>query len=667
MAVLRKLLMKGLRLRSGGGRTAAALVGLAAGAVAIWLIPASIHIVEWTGDGPHRLGLFASRARLIAVLAAAALGAGAVLFLGAPRRGGFGWLWLFWLWALPFLPWIPDRFPLVLIFAGPLRWVVAAVALAGALVGPSVGVGPAIRDLTSRVDQRNRSRHRASTLKSARLAVFGGSLALYLVLGGLHARTIGPGGDEPHYLVIAHSLMTDGDLQIENNHVERDYQAFWAGPPLRPDYMKRGLNGQIYSIHAPGLAALLLPVYAAAGYGGVVAFLCLIAALTALAVFDLAYAVAGARAGLMAFAAVALTVPFMPHAWLIYPEIPAALIVAWASCWIWRGSDGAGIGRLVVRGAILALLPWLHTKFIIFLAVFGSAMLFQLRRRPRAAAAFAAPVAASLASWLAYFYVIYGTFNPEAPYGDYTRIFVLMRNVPRGLLGLLFDQKFGLLVYAPVYLFAAGGTWLMLRRREWRWLGGILLAAVAIHVGSTTRLYMWWAGNSAPARFLVPILPCLAAPIAVAAARWRSPAATAVLWTSLTVSVLIAIGGLVDPQRLLLFSDPRGKGRIVELLQGPAPVTSLLPTFSQEDWLGPLVELVPWLAAAAIALRGTVHGPAARPAAATTRRGDRWRPGLRGGGFGDGSGDSRERAAGSGTTRRHRRHVAVRPAAASRG
>jgi hypothetical protein len=188
------------------------------------------------------------------------------------------------------------------------------------------------------------------------------------------------------------------------------------------------------------------------------------------------------------------------------------------------------------------LLPWLHTKFVIFLAVFGSAVLFQLRRRPRAAAAFAAPLAASLASWLAFFHEIYGTFNPEAPYGDYTRIFVLMRNVPRGLLGLLFDQKFGLLVYAPVYLFAAGGTWLMLRRREWRWLGGILLAVVAIHVGSTTRLYMWWAGNSAPARFLVPsAVPCCAD------RRRRTLAfasATAVLWARR--SVVMAFGGLVD-------------------------------------------------------------------------------------------------------------------------
>ena len=535
-----------------------------------------------------------------------------LLAVGA-LRGAFAWLCLLWLWALPFLPWLPDRFPLLLVFAGPTRWIVAAIAIAGVarrLVGTPAG--------------QDRIWHRTVlNLTAARMAVFGVSLALYLILGSLHARAIGPGGDEPHYLVIAHSLLADGDLQIENNHTRRDYQAFWAGPSLRPDYMKRGLNGQIYSIHAPGLAFLVLPVYAAAGYGGVVAFLCLLAALAALAVFDLAYEIAGARAAVITYAAVALTVPFLPHGWLIYPEIPAALIVAWAMRWVWQGEvrlkadttmvdstrvrlkadttiADTTIARLVVRGVLLALLPWLHTKFVIFLAVFGGVLLFQLRRRPRAAAALAAPMALSIGAWLAFFYVIYGSFNPEAPYGDYPRLFVLMRNIPRGLLGLLFDQKFGLLVYAPIYLFSAAGAWLMLRQREWRLLGAVLLAAVAIHVGSTTRLYMWWGGNSAPARFLVPILPCLAAPIAVAVARLRSPAASALLWTTLTASVVVAIGGLVDPERLLLFSDPRGKGRIVELLQGPAPLAALLPTFAQEDWLTPFFSLLPWLAAAGV-------------------------------------------------------------------
>ena len=570
----------------------AAVLGVLAVGVAIWLLPASVHIVEWSDSGPHRLALLASRTRL-AVLLAASLTGGAALFFSGMLRGALAWLCLLWLWTLPFLPWIPDRFPLLLILAGPLRWLVAAVAAAGVL-----------HELSRRpIESSAAIRHdKPFNVNAARLAIFAGSLALYLALGALHARAIGPGGDEPHYLIITHSLLKDGDLQIENNHVEGDYRVFWAGPPLRPDYMKRGLNGQIYSIHAPGLAVLVLPVYAIAGYGGVVVFLCLIAALTALAIFDLAFAIAGARSAAITVAAVALTVPFLPHGWLIYPEIPAALIVAWALGWVWRGGDRIAIGPLIVYGALLGLLPWLHTKFVIFLALFGGALLWQLRRRPLAAAAFAAPMAVSVAAWLAFFSVTYGTFNPEAPYGDYPRLFVLIRNIPRGLLGLLFDQKFGLLPYAPVYVFSAIGTWLMLRQREWRWLGALLLAVTAVHVGSTTRLYMWWGGNSAPARFLVPILPCLAPPIAVAAARWRSPAARALLWTTLASSVAIAIGGLADPQRLLLFSDPRGKGRIVELLQGPAPLASLLPTFAQEDWRTPLVTLLPWLAAALIAI-----------------------------------------------------------------
>jgi hypothetical protein len=593
---------------------AAAFFGVVAVAVAIWLIPASVHVVEWTTDGPHRLGLFASRTSLVAFVLAAASGAGVLYFVGRLHSGSLGWLNLLWLWLLPFLPWLPDRFPLLLVLAGPLRWVVAAVALAGAARQAALARAEFVDTAW---------RHKPFPLKTARLAVFAGSLAVYLILGALHARAIGPGGDEPHYLVITHSLLTDGDIQIENNHTEGDYRAFWAGPPLRPDYMKRGLNGAIYSIHAPGLSALILPAYAVGGYGGVVAFLCLIAALTALAVFDLAYAVAGALPALTAFAAVALTVPFLPHGWLIYPEIPGALVVAWASLWIWQGSGTAGNVRLAVRGALLAALPWLHTKFILFVAVFGGAMLFQLRRRPAAAAVFAAPVALSVAVWMMFFYVVYGTFNPEAPYGDYPRMFVLMRNIPRGLLGLLFDQKFGLLMYAPVYLAAAGGAWLMLRERERRWLGAVLLTAVAIHVGSTTRLYMWWGGNSAPARFLVPILPCLAAPIAVAVSRWRSPAARAFVWTALMVSLVVAIGGLLDPERLLLFSDPRGKGRIVELLQGPAPLASLLPTFAQEDWRGPLLGLLPWLAAAGLTVGGVLliqrrPGPSLTPLAAGT-------------------------------------------------
>ena len=61
---------------------------------------------------------------------------------------------------------------------------------------------------------------------------------------------------------------------------------------------------------------------------------------------------------------------------------------------------------------------------------------------------------------------MYGEFDPEAPYGTYTRMFVLAKNIPRGALGLLFDQKFGLLVYSPVYVLAVLGAWWLMRDRQ---------------------------------------------------------------------------------------------------------------------------------------------------------------------------------------------------------
>src|SRR3970282_2133599 len=73
-----------------------------------------------------------------------------------------------------------------------------------------------------------------------------------------------PGGDEPHYLIIAQSLLGDGDLRIENNHQRRDYASYLDGE-IRPHYLRRGVDREIYSIHAPGLAALVAPAFAVAG------------------------------------------------------------------------------------------------------------------------------------------------------------------------------------------------------------------------------------------------------------------------------------------------------------------------------------------------------------------------------------------------------------------
>lgn len=576
-----------------GRSTVPDLVGIVGGALAlavsVWLVPASVYIVRWPASDPARVALLAP-ARQLYWLVAAALVAGMLTALWARRaaatRGvaSVGWpLWLLGLGAVPYLPWLPEQMPLLLALAGPLRWGVAAAVVL--LIVQSAWL--------------HRGRGALSFPMPGRRSVFAVSAALYLLFGAMSARTLGPGGDEPHYLVIAHSLLADGDLAIENNHVQRDYRAFFGGE-LRPDYMTRGQDGQIYSIHAPGLPVLMLPAYAVAGYPGTLVFLCLLAALAALAMFDLADRLAGRRAAWVTWAAACLTVPFVPHAWLLFPEAPGALLVAWAALWLWQPVERRAV-TWALQGAALGFMPWLHTKFVVFLAIFGLAFAWQLRRHPRRALAFFIPLGISGLAWLLSFYLIYGTFNPEAPYGDYPKLFVLARNIPRGLLGLLFDQKFGLLFYSPVFAFAGVGIWLMLRRAETRFLGLVLLAATAAFVGSTTRLYMWWGGSSAPARFLVPVVPLLTPMLAVAIAAATRPAARALLGLALAASLSVALIGAASPERLLLFSEPHGRGRIVETMQGAAPLALTLPTFTNEDWRTPLAALLPWLGAIAVA------------------------------------------------------------------
>lgn len=560
------------------------LASLQAIAVTLWLLPASIHIVSWPAGGPVRLALLLPTWQLLVAMAVAVAANGALLLAGraAAAARALGPFVLLWVAAVPYLPWVADRLPLLLVLAGPLQWLLTVVAAVRALLGREE-----VASVLARV------------VSVGRRSVFAISLAVYLVFGLLSATTNGIGGDEPHYLVITESLLRDADLQIENNHQRGDYRAFFRGE-LRPDYMQRGKNGQIYSIHAPGLPALVLPVYAVAGYHGVVAFIALLAALTALAVFDLAELMAGRKTAVLTWLGVCLTVPFVPHSWAIFPEMPGALLVAWATLWLLQPVDRRSAARWALCGVALAWLPWLHTKFIVFLAIFSLGLGLRLLRHPARLIALATPIAVSSALWLYSFYALYGRFDPEAPYGAYSRIYVLTSNIPHGLLGLFFDQKFGLLFYSPLYLVAIAGAWIGLREGRLRFASAILLLTIAAFVGSTARLYMFWGGSSAPGRFFVPVLPCLAPFVALGIARVQAAWSRALLGVWLAMGLGVTAVALLGPVRFMLFSDPHGRARLLELLQAGSPLALVVPTFTDPDWPAHVAPLAAWLAAALV-------------------------------------------------------------------
>ena len=177
-----------------------------------------------------------------------------------------------------------------------------------------------------------------------------------------------------------------------------------------------------------------------------------------------------------------------------------------------------------------------------------------------------------------------------------------LTNVPRGVLGLVTDQEYGLLTYSPVYLLAAVGCWVMLRRRDTRWQTIGLLATTGAFVASVTQYYMWWGGFSVPARFLVPVLPLLAPMIAVAIDQHRGAAGRGLVGLLLALSVGSLVAVVYDPAAMLMFNDRDGTGRLVELLQGGIDLTAVLPTFLQVEWMEQLPRVSTWLVAAVVSV-----------------------------------------------------------------
>jgi hypothetical protein len=356
--------------------------------------------------------------------------------------------------------------------------------------------------------------------------------ALTLAAGLATARSIAPrvpGGDEPHYLVITESLIHDGDLRIENNHRNGDYRSFHP-KDLAPDFIQRGRDGEIYSIHAPGLSALVLPAFAIWGYRGAVGTLLLASAITGALVWIIGWrATRDPRAAWVAWAAAATGCTFLLQSAMVFPDGPGMLAVAgavWLALRLFDPDDAVPGRTLAGVSILLAALPWLHTRFAVLAGGFGFLIVVALVRgtRPwreragRLMLFLAVPVASAVA-WLALFKMIYGTFDPAAPYGTIGPGGRLAY-VPGGLLGLLIDQQFGLIACAPALGAAFVGWFVRPERAGVRSVliasGGIAVAYLAV----TTSYWMWWAGVPAtPARLAASMIPILALPIAVL---WRS-------------------------------------------------------------------------------------------------------------------------------------------------
>jgi hypothetical protein len=386
-----------------------------------------------------------------------------------------------------------------------------------------------------------------------------------------------------------------------------------------------GKDGGVFHVLAPGPSLLLAPtlrldraINRAAGTAGRLGVTLLawnaMAAVLVAALFLLLRDATG-QPGLAALLAgfVALVPPFLFYGFQFYPEMPAALLITLSLRMLLYGRRWDA-GTMLLLGSALAGLPWLHQKFLPIWGVLAAWSLVVAVGRLVTARAFFAllvPQAASAYLTMLYNFAITGSVRPDAMFLAWGPAGITTEHLGQGFLGLLLDQRYGILPYAPLYLLAAGGVLLPGRRAARLRLA--LPAALAYYM-TVASADDWHGAVSNLGRYFMPIAPLVVAfaGLALASAPGRG-----------VVAVALALSGWTGLHALALFRDPHAANEAVRWLDastyadGRLYVPDLFIRSFGEGAPGLFARLLAWgalsLALAAWLRRAAVRGSGRSP------------------------------------------------------
>ena len=323
-----------------------------------------------------------------------------------------------------------------------------------------------------------------------------------------------PDGDEPHYLLLTHSLAYDLETDLANNYVQGDSLAFMSrrleaqlGDPVGP-------NGEQYSRHNVLLPLVLAPAYRLAGLAGA---LVVMAALTAALVWAtlylaMAYRLWNPAGTLSAYAILAFTAPLLLYSYQVWVEVPAALLTAIALVHIRHMADkkAPGFTTWVRIGLPILVLPLLKIRFVLLAgSLVALASWYAAGRRARRRTAILLATLGGVTISILLFNRIF--FQNPLKYHDIDGLRAYAQSPViylQGFLGLFYDCAFGIFAYAPIWLLVVPAALLLLRRHT-RVLIDSLFVVVPYLLLVAPR-GEWFGGWSPPFRYGIIALPFLA-------------------------------------------------------------------------------------------------------------------------------------------------------------
>lgn len=460
--------------------------------------------------------------------------------------------------------------------------------------------------------------------------MFIASLLIYLFLSSNLLFPVYPfTGDEPHYLILTHSIVHEADTNLyDNYYVNKDYKLFYPGELEAHTHARDRIRQQSYSNHMPGAALALVPFYWPASHLPSAWMLFLIrfgmnfytAVLVAQAFLLMRRVFEDSRIALAGAAFLALTPPLIFYSRCVYPEVFAGLLMIIALRIIIERRTSAA--PYLPASLALAAMPWFGTKYAIFAVaftiVFGILRLREGQHGVSTYVVFLVPLVLSAAALLLFLKHFYGEYSPEAIYHPpwnrpeepvVTSISQMLLDRSRALLGYFYDQRIGLLVFAPAYLLAFPGAFLLWRRRPRE---ASVLMIIAVFYTLFYAYNMSWGGQAPPSRPMVSITPLLATFVAAflvwCRGGWRTFRTALLVTTALFVLILLRRSDLLYDT--ISNHNWQGRSLFLTYLSNPyVNLTRYVPQFlEQVDFNYAAVWI--WLAILASIVVASLRGPA---------------------------------------------------------
>ena len=426
-------------------------------------------------------------------------------------------------------------------------------------------------------------------------------------------------GDEPHYLIIAASVLRDFDFDIRNNYQHDAIAGEIFPAPMQPHALMRTGGPQ----HMPGLGIILAIPFGLAGAAGARVALALLLTLTlSAAVYRWCCTVLDPINAMLATLGVLACSPVVFGASQLYPDLAGGVAIFALASWLWRTGRHAHAGSWCAYWLFAGLLCWLHVKYYAptaVLAVLGAGELWRQRVRftPAMYATFAmlflaGPVLFATFSWTYFENLLGGRGSGELDF-DVARAIELV-------LGQHLDQVQGMFVSQPLLLSGLVALGWMIRRRHPLTLPWLLLYASVVVPNALQQ--MPYGGHVAPAgRFgwSAMWLWLILVGIVVHELPGRRSAygVRLVLLAAFAYQATLAVSWIPGPQRLFngLFAPDLWQPSLF-----PVPIMLSLPKLGPHGHIGYVPNVVWTCGALALIVAGWLHGWRWRylPALATT-------------------------------------------------